>query len=92
MSTRSKKKGRGPRPAKRRVQRTPRVMPVLQLDPDAPGLDEETRERRRALARMQQMSPAELHRAMVRAGIYTEDGRLTAPYRGNEPSACRPTD
>jgi len=67
-------------------------MPVLKLDPNAPGLDEETRQRRRVLAEMQQMSPEELHQAMVSAGIYTEDGKLTAPYRGDEPSAYRPTD
>ncbi len=29
----------------------------------------------------------------VRAGIYTEDGQLTPPYRDDaEPSASRPTD
>lgn len=92
MSTLSKKKARGPRPTRRHAQRASRVMPVLKLDPNAPGLDEETRQRRRVLAEMQQMSPEELHQAMVSAGIYTQDGELTAPYRGDEPSAYRPTD
>jgi hypothetical protein len=63
------------------------------LDPEAPGLDEMTRRRRRVLARMQQMSPDELRQLGVRAGIFTEDGQLTPPYRDDaEPSACRPTD
>jgi hypothetical protein len=66
---------------------------VLTLDPEAPGLDEETRRRRRALAKLQQLSVEELFQTMVRAGIYTEDGELTPPYRDDgEPSACRPTD
>jgi hypothetical protein len=65
----------------------------LMLDPEAPGLDEETRRRRRALAKLQQLSVEELFQAMVRAGIYTEDGELAPPYRDDsEPSACRPTD
>jgi len=63
------------------------------LDPEAPGLDEETRRRRRVLAEMQQMSVEELFQLAVRAGIYTEDGQLTPPYRDDaEPSASRPTD
>lgn len=63
------------------------------LDPEAPGLDEETRRRRRILAEMQQMSTEEFFQLAVRAGIYTEDGQLTPPYRDDaEPSACRPTD
>jgi hypothetical protein len=70
--------------AKGRKQRT--------LDPEAPGLDEETRRRRRALARLQQLSDDDFFQFLVRVGIYTEDGQLTAPYRGDEPSACRPTD
>lgn len=61
------------------------------LDPEAPGLDEETRRRRRVLAEMEQMSPEEVFQLMVRAGIYTPDGELTPPYRDDaEPSACRP--
>jgi hypothetical protein len=60
------------------------------LDPEAPGLDEDTRRRRRALAKMEQMSPEELFQLAVRAGIYTPDGELTEPYRSEEPSACRP--
>ena len=93
MSTNGKKTKR--RRSGRRQRSTPhahRVMPVLKLDPEAPGLDEETRRRRRVLAEMQKMSAAELVRSMVRAGIYTEDGELTAPYRSEEPSAYRPTD
>ena len=63
------------------------------LDPNAPGLDEATRERRRALAKMQGMSATELTQLAVRAGIYTKAGKLTAPYRSDaEPSASRPTD
>jgi hypothetical protein len=65
----------------------------LTLDPDAPGLDDETRRRRRALAKLQQLSVDEFFQLLVRAGIYTEDGQLTPPYRDDgEPSACRPTD
>ena len=44
------------------------------LDPNAPGLDQATRERRRALAKMQQMSATELTQLAVRAGIYTKGG------------------
>ncbi len=66
---------------------------TISLDPEAPGLDDETRRRRRVLARMKQMSVAELTALAVEAGIYTEDGQLTPPYRDDaEPSACRPTD
>lgn len=60
------------------------------LSPDAPGLDEETRRRRRVLARMRRMTPQEFRAAAIRAGIYTEEGELTEPYRSGEPSACRP--
>jgi hypothetical protein len=63
------------------------------LDPDEPGLDEKTRQRRRALAELEQLSTKEVFQLMVRAGIYTPDGELTPPYRDDgEPSACRPTD
>lgn len=63
------------------------------LDPDAPGLDEDTRQRRRALVELQKLSLEELFQVAVRAGIYTEDGQLAPPYRDDgEPSACRPTD
>jgi hypothetical protein len=63
------------------------------LDPDAPGLDEDTRQRRQALAELQKLSVEELFQVAVRAGIYTEDGQLAPPYRDDaEPSACRPTD
>ena len=72
--------------------RTDERAPLTRLDPEAPGLDEDTRQRRRALARMQQASPEELFQALVRAGIYTEDGELTPPYCSEEPSAHRPTD
>ena len=64
----------------------------LTLDPEAPGLDEETRRRRRALAKLQQLSVDEFFQFLVQVGIYTEDGQLTPPYRNDEPSACRPTD
>jgi len=65
----------------------------ISLDPDAPGLDEDTRQRRRALVELQKLSAEELFQVAVRAGIYTEDGQLAPPYRDDgEPSACRPTD
>ena len=41
---------------------------------------------------MQQMTPEELFQGAVRAGIYTADGQLTAPYRDDEPSAYRSYD
>jgi hypothetical protein len=63
------------------------------LDPEAPGLDEDTRVRRRSLARLEQLSPEELFQFLVYVGIYTDDGQLTEHYRDDaEPSACRPTD
>jgi len=62
------------------------------LDPEAPGLDEDTRKRRRALAKLQQLPLDEFFQFLVRVGIYTEDGQLTPPYSNDEPSACRPTD
>ncbi len=65
----------------------------LKLDPNAPGLDEMTRRRRRVLADMQRMSPQQLFQLAVRAGIYTKKGNLTKHYRDDgEPSASRPTD
>lgn len=64
-----------------------------QLDPDAPGLDDMTRRRRRALAAMQRMTTDELFGLAVRAGIYTKSGRLAKPYRpSSEPSAARPAE
>jgi hypothetical protein len=66
--------------------------PAPSLNPDAPGLDEDTRRRRRILAETANMSVDEMFALAVRAGIYTEDGELTPPYRNDEPSACRPTD
>ena len=63
------------------------------LDPEAPGLDEDTRRRRRVLAEMERMSADELVSLAVRAGILTQDRKLAPPYREDaEPSACRPTD
>jgi hypothetical protein len=63
------------------------------LDPNAPGLDEQTRRRRRALAEWERLSPEELHAFMIRVGIFTKDGKLAPQYRSDaEPSACRPTD
>jgi hypothetical protein len=57
--------------------------PKLKLDPKAPGFDEMTRRRRRALARMQEMSVTELFALAVRAG------RLAAQRRraGRRPRA-----
>ena len=51
------------------------------LSPDAPGLDEPTRQRRRVLAAMARMSAEELRELAARAGIYTPDGKLTEAYR-----------
>lgn len=43
--------------------------------------------------KLEQMTPEEVFALSVRAGIYTEDGELTPPYRHDaEPSVCRPTD
>jgi hypothetical protein len=55
------------------------------LDPEAPGLDEETRFRRRVLQEMQRMTDEERFQLAVRAGILTPDGRLTPPYANPEP-------
>jgi len=44
------------------------------------------------MAAIKPSSPEEIFALAVRAGIYTEDGELTPPYRNDEPSACRPTD
>jgi hypothetical protein len=44
----------------------------LVLDPEAPGLDEETRRRRRVLASLHALPVEELFKLMVRSGIYTE--------------------
>jgi len=59
------------------------------LDPEAPGLDEMTRRRRRVLAELEAMSPAEFFQVLVHAGIYTKNGKLTKHYRSDEPSAYR---
>ncbi|MBX3225747.1 MAG: hypothetical protein KIT84_30780 [Labilithrix sp.] len=68
-------------------------MKSKRLDPNAPGLDEMTRRRRRALAAMQKMTTEELFGLAVRAGIYTRSGKLAKPYRASsEPSASRPAD
>jgi hypothetical protein len=65
----------------------------LKLDPNAPGLDDMTRRRRRALAKMQRMSAQQLLQLAVRAGICTKKGKLTKHYRDDAaPSASRPTD
>jgi hypothetical protein len=52
----------------------------LKLDPEAKGLDEGTRQRRRTLAKMQGMSAKSLFALAVRAGIYSKNGQLTAAY------------
>jgi hypothetical protein len=44
------------------------------------------------LAELHELPVEDLFKLMVRSGIYTEDGELTAPYSGDEPSAARPTD
>jgi len=63
--------------------------PLEPLDPEAPGLDEDTRRRRRALAAMGKMTPTELRELATRAGIMTGDGKLTPPYTDSSPSAYR---
>ena len=61
------------------------------LDPEAPGLDEETRQRRRALVQLQQLTYEESFQLAVQVGIYLPDGRLAPPYREDaEPSSLRP--
>jgi hypothetical protein len=55
--------------------------------------DAGTQVHRKVLAKMGKMSPRELFDLAVRAGIYTENGKLTRPYRDDAgPSASRPTD
>ena len=57
------------------------------------SVDAGTQVRRKVLAKMGKMSPGELFKLAVRAGIYTEKGKLTRPYRDDAgPSASRPTD
>lgn len=53
----------------------------IQLDPNAPGLDDETRRRRHVLATLQRLSSAEVLELAIRAGIYTREGDLTAEYQ-----------
>lgn len=59
------------------------AFPPPRLDPDEPGLDEDTRERRRLLIELKQMSLDEVFQIAVRAGIYTRDGKLTRYYGGD---------
>ena len=66
-------------------------MHAIELDPNAPGLDMETRRRRRVLAKMQRMSTEQLFQLAVQAEIYTADGKLAAPYR-DEPGGRNPHD
>ena len=57
------------------------------------SVDAGTQVRRQVLAKMGRISPGELFKLAVRAGIYTEKGKLTRPYRDDAgPSASRPTD
>jgi hypothetical protein len=99
MIPKRKKTRRAPakKPAKQKRPRAGkgpqlRVMSVVPLDPDAPGLDDATRRRRRALAALQAKSPTELLQIAVEAGIYTRARRLTPPYVGDLPSIYRVTD
>jgi hypothetical protein len=77
MSSRRKKRKNG---SKRKAP-----PPVVRLDAEA-------QKRREVLEEMERMSTDELVELAVRAGILDENHKLTAPYRGDEPSACRPTD
>lgn len=71
----------------------PQKKKPIKLDPDEPGLDPDTRRRRRALADMQRMSSKQIFALAVQAGIYTKDGKLTKHYRADgEPSKHRPTE
>lgn len=65
------------------------LLPPDPLDPEAPGLDESTRFRRRQLAAMAEMSPDELLDLGVRAGIVTPDGKLAEYFRNPSPSPYR---
>lgn len=65
------------------------LLPLDLLDPEAPGLDADTRFRRQRLAAMAKMSPDELRALAVRAGILTPEGELTAPYQDDSPSPYR---
>lgn len=65
------------------------LLPPDLLDPEAPGLDADTRFRRQQLAAMAKMSPEELRALAMRAGILTPDGELTAPYLDDTPSPFR---
>lgn len=63
------------------------------LDPEAPGLDEETRIRRRALRKLVALSHEETFAFLVKIGIYTPDGQLAEIYRDDgESSPYRPND
>ncbi|MGK4000139.1 hypothetical protein [Sorangium sp. So ce1024] len=64
-------------------------VPLDPLDPEAPGLDEDTRRRRRVLADMKKKSSQELFDLAVQAGIFTPEGELTSPYKENSPSPYR---
>lgn len=65
------------------------ILPPDPLDPEAPGLDESTRFRRRQLAALAEMSPDELLALGVRAGILTPDGELAEYFRTPTPSPYR---
>jgi hypothetical protein len=62
----------------------------VNLDPEAPGLDEATRRRRRILAELRKMTPEEKFQLAVRAGIFTPEGEWTSFYTNPEPSPYRP--
>jgi hypothetical protein len=59
------------------------------IDPDEPGLDNETRRRRKGLAAAQRFTRRQLFELAVRAGIYNSDGTLTPPYATEEGSIHR---
>jgi hypothetical protein len=62
------------------------LLPHEPLDPEAPGLDEQTRRRRRVLADMRKMSPEELRDFAKQVGILTPDGSLAERYLDDSPS------
>jgi hypothetical protein len=54
-------------------------------------VDAATRARHEVLAAMEKMSESQLLALAIRAGIYTQDGQLTPPYREETPLAARRT-
>ncbi len=56
----------------------------INLSPDEPSLDPQTKARREVLAKIQRMTPDEIVAAGVVAGITRPEGGLTEPYEGRD--------